>query len=235
MGKMERLRLQLVNGRVRGAQGGQSQASGRMLRVITLAFALILQAVLASAQAGDAAPTRRQPENASAPVAGAVVPPAGYVIGAEDVLGIVFWREKDMSTDVTVRPDGKITLPLINDLEAAGLTPDELRDRVNKVASQYIEDPNATVVVKKINSRKVFITGQVGKPGVYELGGPTSVLQLIAMAGGVAEYADAENISIMRTENGRATALRFNYKDVARRKNLEQNIALKPGDTVVVP
>ena len=92
-----------------------------------------------------------------------------------------------------------------------------------------------TVVVKQINSRKVFITGQVAKPGPYPLSGPTTVVQLLAIAGGVLEYADEKNIAIMRTENGQAVSLRFNYDQVKKRKNLEQNIQLKPGDTIIVP
>ena len=161
--------------------------------------------------------------------------PTGYVIGPDDVLAIVFWRDKDMSVETTVRPDGKITLPLINDVQAAGLTPDQLRDELQKAATKYLEDPTVSVVVKTINSRKVFITGQVAKPGAYSLSGPTTVMQLIALAGGLNEFADSKNILIMRNENGKPVAYPFNYKDVLKRKNLKQNIELKPGDTIVVP
>jgi polysaccharide export outer membrane protein len=167
-------------------------------------------------------------------VAGAVVP-ADYVIGPEDVLTIVFWREKDLSSEVTVRPDGRISLPVIQDIAAAGLTPEQLRDKLTTQAEKYVEDPNVTVVVKEIKSRKVFITGQVARPGPYLLTAPVNVVQLIAMAGGLLEYADAKNIVVMRTDNGVPTSYRFNYKDVAERKNLKQNILLKPGDTVLVP
>lgn len=167
-------------------------------------------------------------------VTGAVTPP-GYVIGPEDVLTIMFWKDKDMSGDVIVRPDGKISTPLLNDIQAAGLTPDELRVRINQEASNYIEDPNATVVVKQINSRKVFITGEVEKPGPYGLTGPMTVLQLIANAGGFKEYAERDHIVIMRSENGRQVQLPFDYSAVVRGKKLQQNIELKPGDTVVVP
>jgi polysaccharide export outer membrane protein len=157
------------------------------------------------------------------------------VIGPEDVLAVVFWREKDLSADVMVRPDGMISLPLLNDVQAAGLTPDQLREKVMAEANKFVEDPNATVVVKQINSRKVFITGMVSKPGSYSLVGPMNVLQLIAMAGGLLEYADRGKISIMRTEKGNPTAYSFNYDWVRDRKNLRQNIELKPGDTVLVP
>jgi polysaccharide export outer membrane protein len=177
------------------------------------------------------------PSTAKPPVAippGAVVP-ADYVIGPEDVLTIVFWREKDLSSDVIVRPDGRISLPVLQDVNAAGLTPEQLRDSLTKTAERFIEDPNVTVVVKEINSRRVFITGQVAKPGPYNLNAPTTIVQLISMAGGLLEYADGKNIVIMRTENSNPVSYRFNYKEVSERKNLKQNIALKPGDTVLVP
>jgi polysaccharide export outer membrane protein len=164
-----------------------------------------------------------------------IVPPPDYVIGPDDQLSIVFFREKDLTTDVTVRPDGKISLPLMNDIEATGLKPEQLRAKIAEAAGKFIEDTTVTVVVKQINSRRVFITGQVPKPGPYSLTGPMTVLQLIAVAGGVNEYADSEHIVILRTEKGRQTSLEFNYKDVAKRRNLQQNIDLKPDDTVVVP
>ncbi len=187
------------------------------------------------------APAQATPATAPKPIpplvpATPVVPPAGYVIGPDDVLQVQFWREKDMSSEVTVRPDGMISLPLLNEVQAAGLTPEQLRDKVNELAKKFLqEDPTVTVVIKAINSRKVFITGSVGRPGTYPLTAPTTVLQLIAMAGGLAEFADKSNIAIMRPENGKLVRYMFNYKDVAKGKNLSQNIELKPGDTVIVP
>jgi len=191
----------------------------------------------------------------SAPPTGSVVPPAtgaaavrptpvvpagivtspDYVIGADDVLAIIFWREQDLSSEVAVRPDGKISLPLLNEIQAAGLTPEQLRGTLTQAANRFVEDPAVTVVVKAINSRKVFITGQVGKPGPYPLSGATTVLQLIATSGGVNEYAKSDHIVVMRTENGRTVSHKFNYKQVSQGKNLQQNIELKPGDTIVVP
>jgi polysaccharide export outer membrane protein len=123
----------------------------------------------------------------------------------------------------------------LNDIQAAGLTPEQLRGRILAEALRYIEDPSPTVVVKEINSRKVFITGQVEKPGPYPIAAPVTVLQLIAIAGGLKEFADGKNILVMRTENGRQVAYSFDYRDLLKRKNLRQNIELKPGDTVVVP
>jgi polysaccharide biosynthesis/export protein len=193
--------------------------------------------VTAFAQATAPSKAAPKPVNATgAPVVpGAVEPPAGYVIGPEDVLAVVFWREKELSTDAAVRPDGMITVPLINDVHASGLTPDALRERIQAAASKFVEDPSVTVVVKAINSRKVFITGNIGKSGQYPLAGPTTVMQLIAMAGGLQEFADSDKILIMRTEDGKQVAKRFNYEDVREGKNLNQNIELQPGDTVIVP
>ena len=158
-----------------------------------------------------------------------------YVIGPEDVLSVLFWRDPDMSGDVTVRPDGKITLPLIGEITAVGLKPEALRDDVRKAAERFLADANVNVVVRQVNSRKVFITGQVGQPGAFALTAPRTVLQLIALAGGLSEYAKGDNITIMRAEQGRTRIFKFNYKNVSKGKALQQNIQLMPGDTVVVP
>ncbi len=182
--------------------------------------------------------TPARPATPAAPVqapAGVDTPP-GYIIGPDDVLTVVFWRDKDISGDVVVRPDGMISLPLINEVKAAGLAPDQLRIELEKQAAKFIEDSNCVVVVKAINSRKVFITGMVNKIGAYPLTGPMSVLQLITMAGGLQDFADEENITILRTDSkGIQQSFRFNYKDVVKRRRLTQNIPLQPGDTVVVP
>jgi polysaccharide biosynthesis/export protein len=166
---------------------------------------------------------------------GAAALPPDYVIGPDDVLDVRFWKDQDMSGEVVVRPDGRISLPLLNDVPAAGLTPEQLRTRLIDEARRYVETPNATVIVKSINSRKVFITGQVDKPGPYPLTSRITVVQLIAMAGGLREYADGGKIVIMRSENGRVIPLRFDYTKLAEGKNVSQNIELRPGDTVIVP
>ena len=208
-------------------------------RIFALCFALSAGSTEAFAQAPDTAPA--QPAPAARPaVAPPVLPagvttPPGYVIGPDDQLAVIYWREKDLSADVVVRPDGLISLPLLNDVVAAGLTPEQLRVTITKGATKFLEDPTVSVVVKAINSRKVFITGMIAKPGPYPLAGPTTVLQLIATAGGVAEYADKKKIVIVRQENGKEITLRFNYKDVMKGKNLAQNIEMKPGDSVIVP
>jgi polysaccharide biosynthesis/export protein len=160
-----------------------------------------------------------------------VAVPGDFRIGAEDVLGVLFWREMEMSGDVTVRPDGMITLPLLGDVRAVGMTTDQLRDVLQKNATKFLTDANVTVVVRQINSRKVYVQGQVGMSGAYPLIGPRNVLQAIAMAGGLSEYAKGDKIQIIRGN----TMFRFNYKEVLDGKKLEQNIQLQPGDTVLVP
>lgn len=188
----------------------------------------------AAAQATPPATTAK-PAPATAASATAVPTAPDYVVGAGDVLGIVFWRQQDMSTEVVVRPDGRISVPLLNEIDAAGLTPEQLRQRLTTEGQRFVQDPNVTVVVKQINSRKVYITGQVARPGPYPLTSSMNVLQLLSMAGGLLEYADGKNILVLRTVNGRPTQFTFNYKDMISRKNLKQNIDLKPDDTVIVP
>ena len=184
------------------------------------------------AQAPQAAPP---PQSAPSPAASPVTVPADYVVGPEDVLGIVFWRERDMSADVVVRPDGRISLPLLNDVDVDGLTPDQVRERITELSKKFIEDPNVTIVVKQINSRKVYITGNVERPGTFSLLRSTTVLQLIALAGGLKEFANAGEIVLVRNEGGKQVSFTFNYDQLKNRKNLSQNIALKPGDTIIVP
>ncbi len=170
-----------------------------------------------------------------------MTPPADYVIGPDDVLQVSFRRETDMSAEVMVRPDGKITIQLLDDIQAAGLTPTQLRDRVTEAAKRFVEDPSVTVVVRQINSRKAFITGQVARPGAYPIGTRMTVVQFIALAGGLTEYAKPKEIVIVRdlpgekgSPGGRQT-FRFNYDAFQKLKNLDSNIELKPGDTVIVP
>jgi len=211
----------------------------RSRNIANLTLALSLAAGLMSTRAAAQQPPAAAPQAdavaASGSVAAAAAVPADYIIGPEDVLSVVYWRDKDMTGDVAVRSDGKISLPLLNDVQAAGLTPTQLRDHLVEASKDYFEDPSVSVGVKQMNSRKVFITGEVFKPGPYPLVGPTTVLELISIAGGLKDYADRKNILIVRTENGRPMSYLFNYKDVVSRKNLGQNIELKPRDTVIVP
>jgi polysaccharide export outer membrane protein len=159
-----------------------------------------------------------------------------YKIGAGDVLAVLFWRDKELSSEVIVRPDGLITLPVLNEVQAAGLTTEQLRERVAEKAAKFVAQPAiVSVVVRQIFSRSVYITGRVLKPGSYPLTGPLTVVQLISLAGGLGEYANKGRIVILRTEQGRQVSYLFNYGDVANRKALDQNITLRPGDSVIVP
>lgn len=175
------------------------------------------------------------PATAPAAAKSQVTPPPGYIIGPEDVLGIVFWREKDLSAEVVVRPDGIITLPLLEDMKVAGMTPAELKQKIQTEAGKLVTAPTVSVVVKQINSRKVFITGHVARPGSYPLNSPMTVVQVIALAGGLLEFADRSKIRVTRVGPNGPEAYRVNYKQLANGEDLRQNIDLKPGDTVIVP
>ena len=197
----------------------------------TLILSLVAALVVTAVEARQAPPPPAQ----AATGPGGQPLPADYVIGPDDVLSVSYWRNEDMSAEVVVRPDGRISLPLLNEIVAAGLTPEELRLAIVEAASPLIDSPNVTVQVRELNSRKVYITGMVAQPNAYPLTGPTRVIQLISMAGGVLEYAKTKDIRVFRTEGDRQVSYRFNYNDFRSGKNLEQNILLRPGDTVVVP
>jgi polysaccharide export outer membrane protein len=161
-------------------------------------------------------------------------PPADYVIGADDILTVKVWQDERMSGDVVVRPDGMVTLALINDIAAAGLTPEQFRAAVKTAAGKFVQEPTVDVVVKQINSRRVFMTGEVAKPAAYPLSSRMTVMQAIAMAGGLTEYANKGRVTILRTEGGKTVLLRVNYGDILNGKNLNQNYELKVGDVVTV-
>jgi polysaccharide export outer membrane protein len=160
--------------------------------------------------------------------------PSDYVIGVEDVLSVIFWREKDMSAEVVVRPDGKISLPMLNDIHAAGMTPEALAESIAKVGTKFVRDAGATVIVKEIRSRKIYIIGEVSKPGTFQLGSEMTVLQAIGEAGGFIEGANKGDVKIVRNQGGKEQRFKFNYKEVVEGKNPQQNIKLQPGDTIIV-
>jgi polysaccharide export outer membrane protein len=200
-----------------------------MQRTIALTLiSMMLGAALAAQQ-------RSTSSTAPASAAPAVAVPPDYAIGPEDVLGIVFWREAELSGDVTVRPDGRITLAVLGEIAAAGLRPEQLQQQIQAKAKAFVNDPNVAVVVRAVNSRKIFITGRVATPGAYALRGPLTVMQALALAGGITDYADAKSINVLRIDGSKTKGFKFNYKDVSNGKKLEQNILLQPGDTVVVP
>src|SRR5580765_1738989 len=146
-------------------------------------------------------PPQSRPASGTAKPVAATVPPS-FVIGVSDVLSVAFWRDPRMSADVVVRPDGMISLPLLNDVHAAGSTPAQLAVTLAEAAVKFIADPDVVVMVKEIHSRRVFVLGNVVTPGMVTLSADMNVLQLLAVAGGLHEYADKDNIFTVRTENG---------------------------------
>jgi polysaccharide export outer membrane protein len=158
-----------------------------------------------------------------------------YVIGPEDMLGIAVWKEPDFSSTVPVRPDGKISMPLLGDIEASGKTPTQLAEDLTVKLKKYIDDPRVTVVVTAINSKRIYILGEVNHPGTINMSPNMTVLQAISAAGGPTAYANTKKISILRTVQGKQTKFPFNYKEVIRGNDTQQNIQLQAGDTIVVP
>jgi polysaccharide biosynthesis/export protein len=173
-------------------------------------------------------------ENTKPAVAAATTDPS-YVIGPQDMLDINVWKEPDMTRVVPVRPDGKISLPLINDVQAAGATPQQLAADVTTKLRKFLTEPQVTVIVTQINSQRVFVIGEVLHAGAFQLVPGTTVLQALANAGGFTTFADVKKIHVMRLVNGKHTELPFNYREVLKGDNPDQNIKLEPGDTVVVP
>jgi polysaccharide export outer membrane protein len=201
-----------------------------MLGVVALGF------VAPVARAQDELP-EDQAQRAQKPVAPVRVPvevPADYVIGSDDTLHIAVWKEPDLSATLPVRPDGKISLPLLNDLPAAGLTPMQLAASITDKLKKYIADPRVTVVVTAMNSRRIFVTGEVAHTGAMPLLPHMTVLQALSSAG-FNQFANLKSIYLLRVENGQQVKLPFNYKEVVKGKHPEQNIPLQPGDTIVVP
>jgi len=157
-----------------------------------------------------------------------------YVLGCGDAITVTVWRHEEASTDAVIAPDGKISLPLIGEVSAAGLTVDELNDELNKRYREFINEPHVTVTVREINSLKIYVIGEVGRPGELKLNSTTDVLQAISLAGGFTIYANKTNIKIIRKEGDKKIKINFNYNEVVKGKNLAQNIPLKPGDVIVV-
>ena len=175
-------------------------------------------------------------------VAGAVNPSAkpaiadpNYVISPQDVLDISVWKEPDLSRSVPVRPDGKISLPLLNDVQAAGLTPAQLIAQITTGLNKFVTNPQVTVIVTQISNQRVYILGEVSRAGSYVLQPGMTVLQALSDAGGLTQFAKGKRIYVLRQENGKQEKHFFSYKDVLDGKQPDQNIVLRAGDTIVVP
>ena len=156
-----------------------------------------------------------------------------YVIGAQDVLDISVWKEEQLTKTVPVRPDGKISMPLLNDVQAAGLTPTQLANQITESLKKFVTDPQVTVIVREINSQRVYLLGEVTRAGAYPLLPNMTVLQALSSAGGFTQFANLKKIYVLRVENGKQEKFPFNYKHAL--ESPDQNILLKAGDTIVVP
>jgi len=161
--------------------------------------------------------------------------PKNYIIGLGDMLEIFVWRNEQLSREVLVRPDGKISLPLIQDILAEGLTVPQLRQEITRRFDEHVNRPKVTIIVSQINSYKVNVLGRVMRPGVYPITGNTTLLEAISMAGGFSEWANKRKITVITHQGGKKKKIRVNYKKIASGKDPSQNIILKRGDTIIVP
>jgi polysaccharide biosynthesis/export protein len=192
---------------------------------------------VAPAPAAQEKPSQNAPGNSDTdpakpvPASAAGVDPKTFVIGAEDILTVRVWREPELSGQFMVRPDGRISLPLVNEILAAGQTPEQLTASIAQGLSKYMNRPEVAVVVAQVNSRKYYVQGEVNRPGAYPLVVPTTVLEALSNGGGFRDFANTKKIIILR--NGKER-LQFNYRDVTRGKHTEQNIVLQPGDQIIV-
>jgi len=199
----------------------------------TAVAALLLMGGIALAQ--NSAPA--QPSSHSAPdktASPSIQAGPEYVIGPEDVLLISVWKESDLTATLPVRPDGKISLPLLNDVQAAGLTPIQLAQSVTEKLKKYIADPRVTVVVTAINSKRIYMVGEVAHSGPIPMLPNMTALQAISSAG-LTQFANTKNIYILRMENGKQQKMPVNYRKLVKGEQMEQNYVLQPGDTIVVP
>lgn len=213
-----------------------------MRNAIPMLLAVLLMGTGASARGQEAPAQEKQKEEAKDaksqaspnPVQNATDDPT-YKIGAQDVLRIDVWREDQLTRTVPVRPDGKITLPLLNDVQAVGLTPMELAAIIREELKKFITNPQVTVSVTEINSRRIYVNGEVNRSGAYPMLPHMTILQALSGSGGFSAFAKIKNIYILRMKDGKPVKIPFNYKEAIKGKNSEQNIELEPGDVIVVP
>lgn len=217
-----------------------------ILSLVTLAAPPAMNSAIASAQQTvtkpvlQAAPAETPATPAPAPPAIVPVAPSSvasspsYIISTEDNIQVTVWKEPNLSGSFPVRPDGKISLSLVGDLPAAGLTPMQLSASISSSLKKYIDDPNVTVTVLAVRVKQIFILGEVGHVGAIPITPEMTPLQAIASAGGLTPYANAKKVYILRSENGKEKKLPFNYKK-ALKDGDQQGVSLQPGDTIVVP
>lgn len=158
-----------------------------------------------------------------------------YRIGPEDVLKIYVWNHPELSLSVPVRIDGKISIPLVNDVDVSGTTPMELKNKITTELAKFIEQPTVSVIVEAINSQKIVIVGNVTTPGVYRIGSVLSLMEAISKAGGLGEWANAKKIKVVQKKGGSEKIIEINYNDLIKGENLKNNILIYPGDKIIVP
>ena len=201
---------------------------------VVIGMGLLAAGMLAQSSVADKPEAEKSGNGAATAQAPEASGDSDYVIGADDTLRISVWKEPDLSETLPVRPDGKISMPLLNDIPAAGLSPLQLKDSITEKLKKFIADPRVTVVVTAMASRRIFVSGEVVHTGPMTLLPHMTMLQALSQAG-FTQFANVKAIYLLRTENGKQEKLPFNYKDVVKGNHPEQNIVLKPGDTVVVP
>ena len=206
-----------------------------LLLLTTMVFMPLARAQGAIEQASTAASSQKTDATGKTnnPVSAAT--DVDYVIGPQDVVRIDVWKEAEISRTIPVRPDGKISLPLLNDIQASGLTALQLGKSIRDGLTKYLTNPEVTVTVTEINSRRVYITGEVARAGAFPLLPNMTVLQALSSAGGFTQFARTKGIYVLRNESGKQVKLPFNYKEVVKGKNQEENLLLQPGDVIVVP
>jgi polysaccharide biosynthesis/export protein len=213
-----------------------SRRLGPALLCIFLAGGVSAQTPIATSSGAPSPPTEMVSVARSAKISTSQPHDDGFIIGNGDVLAISVWKQPDISRSIPVRSDGRISLPLIGELQAAGQTPLRLEEQITSKLQPYLAEPEVTVIVEQINSEKFNILGRVTKPGSYPLANPTTVLDAIALAGGCRDFAKQKAIYVLRRNpDGTETRFPFNYQDVVKGKNTAQNITLHPHDTIVVP
>jgi polysaccharide export outer membrane protein len=198
-------------------------------------FWTVLALLAASSAAAAGQQAGKAPASAGTNAGSTNAPTANpnYVIGPQDVLDISVWKEEQLTKTVPVRPDGKISMPLLNDVQAAGLTPTQLAAQITESLKKFVTDPQVTIIVREINSQRVYMLGEVARAGAYPLLPNMTVLQALSSAGGFTQFANVKKIYVLRVENGKQQKFPFNYKHAL--ESPDENILLKAGDTIVVP
>jgi polysaccharide biosynthesis/export protein len=221
-----------AHAQVRAPQGAPAAPSAAKPKPAPTIVPAAAAATTSAATSPEAAPT---PSSAAAPVGGYPLS-SDYVIGPEDMLMITVWKNDALSRTLPVRPDGKISLPLLHDVQAAGLTPMQLRDKLANALGEFMPNPEVAVSVIEVRSYRVSVLGEVQKPGVLQLKADTTVLEAIALSGGFRDFASPGKITILRRDaNGTTQKIPFNYNRAIKDNRTQDNVTLKSGDVVVVP